>query len=142
LISAAPVEDSGRAITRARVTVLFCFLAALCEGFDVQAAGVAALGLSRAFTPTPEQLGLFFSSGNVGLLLGAIAGGRAADYLGRKTVLVCSIALFGVFSVATSLASSMESFTWMKTEPTDKTRNVVVTATQKSQAMIPLLEQT
>lgn len=108
------MEDSGRAATRARVTVLFCFLAALCEGFDIQAAGVAALGLSRAFTPTPEQLGLFFSAGNVGLLLGAIVGGRAADYLGRKTLLVGSLALFGVFSLATSQASSVESLTWMR----------------------------
>lgn len=97
-----------------RLTVLFCFLAALCEGFDIQAAGVAALGLTRAFNPTPEQLGLFFSAGNVGLLLGAVIGGRAADYFGRKTILVCSIALFGVFSLATSLSSSMESLTWMR----------------------------
>lgn len=96
------------------LTILFCFLAALCEGFDVQAAGVASLGLSRAFTPTPEQLGLFFSAGNAGLALGAVVGGRLADRFGRKNVLVCSITIFGLFSLITSSAWSMESLTWLR----------------------------
>jgi MFS transporter, AAHS family, 3-hydroxyphenylpropionic acid transporter len=98
----------------AAISIFFCFLAALCEGFDVQAAGVAGLGLSQTFAPTPEQLGLFFSAGNAGLLLGAIIGGRLADRFGRKIVLVCSIGIFGLFSLATSQASSMESLTWMR----------------------------
>src|SRR5438034_11656650 len=102
------------AFSKATLSIFFCFLAALCEGFDVQAAGVAALGLSRTFTPTPQQLGLFFSAGNAGLLVGALIGGRLADRFGRKSVLVCSIGIFGVFSLVTSLAWSMESLTWMR----------------------------
>ena len=96
------------------VTMLFCFLAALCEGFDVQTAGVAAVGISRELHPVAGQLGLFFSASNVGLMLGAVVGGRLADRLGRKTVLVASIAAFGVFSFATSFAWSMQSLTWMR----------------------------
>ena len=107
--------DSSRGVSSlAAISVFFCFLAAVCEGFDIQAAGVAALGLSRTFTPTPEQLGLFFSAGNAGLLVGAVVGGRLADRFGRKIVLVCSIGTFGVFSLITSFAWSMESLTWMR----------------------------
>jgi MFS transporter, AAHS family, 3-hydroxyphenylpropionic acid transporter len=113
--SRAPnVNATSGASSLAAISVFFCFLAALCEGFDIQAAGVAALGLSRTFTPTPEQLGLFFSAGNAGLLVGAVVGGRLADRFGRKIVLVCSIGIFGVFSLVTASAWSMESLTWMR----------------------------
>ncbi len=102
-----------RPITSA-VIILFCFMAALCEGFDVQAAGVAAVGISREWHPASEQLGLFFSIGNLGLFLGALIGGRLADHLGRKAVLVGSIATFGLFSLVMTQAWNMQSLTWMR----------------------------
>jgi hypothetical protein len=40
----------------AALTVLLCFLGAICEGFDVQAAGVAAAGVSHLFRPTPHAV--------------------------------------------------------------------------------------
>ena len=94
----------------AALTVLLCFLGAICEGFDVQAAGVAAAGVSHLFRPTPHALGLFFSASGAGLLLGAAVGGRISDRVGRKSVLVASIAAFGFFSILTSVAPDM---TWL-----------------------------
>lgn len=104
----------ARATPTAALILLFCFVAALCEGFDVQAAGVAAAGLAHEFKPTPERLGLFFSAGNFGLFLGAVVGGGLADRLGRKRVLVASIATFGVFALGTSRAWSMDSLTGLR----------------------------
>lgn len=95
-------------------TVFFCFLGALCEGFDVQAAGVAAGGLSREFRPTPGALGIFFSASGAGLLIGAVVGGRVADRIGRKIVLVASTIAFGIFSILTSFAAGMASLTAMR----------------------------
>jgi AAHS family 3-hydroxyphenylpropionic acid transporter len=94
--------------------LVFCFLAALCEGFDVQAAGIAAAGITREFHATPAQLGLFFSAGSIGLTFGAIAGGRCADRVGRKRVLVASIGTFGVFALATGFAPDIPTLTWMR----------------------------
>jgi MFS transporter, AAHS family, 3-hydroxyphenylpropionic acid transporter len=108
------MTDVSRASSTAGLTIVFCFLAALCEGFDVQSAGVAAGGLSREFKPAAEQLGFFFSAGNLGLFLGAIIGGRVADLAGRKAVLVGSLATFGVFSIGTAFAGSMEALTAMR----------------------------
>src|SRR5918994_4739864 len=105
---------NGEASRAAGVTIGFCFLAALCEGFDVQAAGVAAGGISAELRPLPTQLGLFFSASNFGLFLGAFVGGRLADRLGRRSVLIASIGTFGAFSLLTSFAWSMESLTWMR----------------------------
>jgi AAHS family 3-hydroxyphenylpropionic acid transporter len=91
------------------ITILFCVLVALCEGIDLQAAGVAAGGIGAEFKPSPDQFGTFFSASTFGLFLGAIIGGRLADSIGRKKVLVVSIGLFGLFSLLTSLAMDVHS---------------------------------
>jgi MFS transporter, AAHS family, 3-hydroxyphenylpropionic acid transporter len=93
----------------ASITVIVCVLAALCEGFDLQAAGVAAAGIGPEFRPAPAQMGTFFSASTFGLFIGALVGGRLADAFGRKRLLVVSVALFGIFSIATGRAWSMQS---------------------------------
>ncbi len=99
---------------RARITISLCFLAAMCEGFDVQAAGVAAAGMRAAFGASPFWLGIVFAASGAGLLLGAVAGGRMADRIGRKPVLVGSVAAFGLISLLTTLAGNMQSLSAMR----------------------------
>ncbi|WP_321380280.1 3-(3-hydroxy-phenyl)propionate transporter MhpT [Rhizobium sp.] len=84
------------------------FLAALIEGFDLQAAGVAAPKLAPVFGLTPAQMGLFFSSATFGLIFGAIFGGIVADRMGRRFGLCLSLLVFGVFSIATATVTSVE----------------------------------
>jgi AAHS family 3-hydroxyphenylpropionic acid transporter len=96
------------------ITILLCVLVALCEGIDLQAAGVAAAGIGAEFKPSPDQFGTFFSASTFGLFLGAIIGGRLADGIGRKKVLVVSIGLFGLFSLLTSLALDVNSLIWAR----------------------------
>jgi AAHS family 3-hydroxyphenylpropionic acid transporter len=96
------------------ITILLCVLVALCEGIDLQAAGVAAAGIAAEFKPSPDQFGTFFSASTFGLFLGAIIGGRLADRVGRKKVLVVSIGLFGLFSLLTSLALDVHSLIWAR----------------------------
>ena len=97
-----------------RSTIIFCVLAALCEGIDLQAAGVAASGIALQFTPTPSQFGTFFSASTFGLFLGALIGGRLADSIGRKKVLVTSVGLFGLFSLLTTVAWDVQSLSWAR----------------------------
>jgi AAHS family 3-hydroxyphenylpropionic acid transporter len=89
-------------------------MAAVCEGFDLQAAGVAASGLSAQFHPSPDQLGTFFSASTLGLCIGALVGGRLSDYLGRRPVLIASIVLFGCLSILTALAWDIQSLSWAR----------------------------
>jgi AAHS family 3-hydroxyphenylpropionic acid transporter len=96
------------------VTILFCVLAALCEGIDLQAAGVAAAGIGAELKPSPDQFGTFFSASTFGLFFGALIGGRLADSIGRKKVMVASIGLFGLFSLLTSFASDIQSLIWAR----------------------------
>lgn len=108
-MSTAGADSSSKSLT-----MFFCLLAALCEGIDLQAAGVAAAGIAGEFKPTPDQFGTFFSASTFGLSLGAVIGGRLADSIGRKKVLVVSIALFGLFSLLTSFASDIHSLIWIR----------------------------
>ncbi len=95
----------------ARTTIALCLLVAFCEGIDLQAAGITAAGIAAEFRPTADQFGTFFSASTFGLFFGALIGGRLADSVGRKSVLVISVGLFGLFSVLTALAPSVAMLT-------------------------------
>ncbi len=99
---------------QAATTIACCLLAVFCEGIDLQAAGVAAGGIIPEFKPSPSQIGTFFSASTLGLFLGALVGGRLSDSIGRKRVVVTSIALFGLFSLLTSLAHDMQALSWAR----------------------------
>lgn len=101
--------DKDKATAGVGLTILLCFLAAVIEGIDLQSAGVAAGGIKGAFHLDDGQMKFVLAASPFGLLLGAIAGGRLADMVGRKTVLVGSVAIFGVFSLITAFAPSYET---------------------------------
>ncbi|CAG9178258.1 3-(3-hydroxy-phenyl)propionate transporter [Cupriavidus laharis] len=97
-------------ITKGSITTIgLCLAIALLEGLDLQSAGVAAPRIAKEFSLSVAQMGWAFSAGAIGLLPGAALGGRLADRLGRKRVLMLSVALFGAFSLATTLVWSFES---------------------------------
>ncbi len=87
------------------MTVALCWLVALCEGMDLQAAGVVAGKLAPAFNLGPGPMGWFFSASTAGLLIGAVVGGRLADHFGRKWVLIGSVVVFGLLTVATAMST-------------------------------------
>jgi MFS transporter, AAHS family, 3-hydroxyphenylpropionic acid transporter len=87
-------------------TLSLCFAIALLEGLDLQSVGVAAPRMAREFGLSVTQMGLAFSAGTFGLLPGAMLGGRLADRVGRKRVLILSACIFGLLSIATALVSS------------------------------------
>lgn len=89
--------------------VFFCFLVIMLEGFDIQAAGVAAPKLVPDFGLQPAQVGAFFSSSAVGVLIFAAIGGMLADRYGRKPVLIVSTFTFGLFCLVTPFAPGFEA---------------------------------
>lgn len=95
-------------------TVGLCFLVALMEGLDLQAAGIAAVGIAQAFSLEKMQMGWIFSAGILGLLPGALFGGMLADRHGRKKVLLGSVVLFGLFSIVTALAWDFHSLVFAR----------------------------
>ena len=96
-------------IRSGKIGIIFCSLCALSEGIDLQAAGVAAAGIGTQFHPTPSLMGTFFSASTLGLFIGALLAGRVADRIGRRTVLITSVFLFGGCSLLNALAWNMTS---------------------------------
>ena len=99
----------GMADARTRLTIGLCFVVALLEGMDLQAMGIAAPSMAAAFGFKPAQMGLVFSASILGLLPGAFLGGWCADRIGRKKVLIASVVLFGLFSLASAHVWDMQS---------------------------------
>jgi AAHS family 3-hydroxyphenylpropionic acid transporter len=91
------------------LTIGLCLVVALLEGLDLQSTGIAAPRMAHEFHLAVAQLGWAFSIGALGLLPGAAIGGRLADRIGRKRVLMLSVALFGVFSIATTQVWDLNS---------------------------------
>ncbi len=92
---------SGRVVT----TLALCFAIAIFEGFDLQSMGVAAPRMRAEFGLNHAEMAWAFSAATLGTLPGALLGGRIADKIGRKKVLIFSILLFGIMSILTAFAS-------------------------------------
>jgi AAHS family 3-hydroxyphenylpropionic acid transporter len=107
------IEERRRRTAQAGLVIALCFAVAIPEGYDLQAIGVAAPRLIPALHLAKDQTGWVFSASLFGLILGALVGGWLADRLGRKPVLIGSVAAFGLFSLATVWSSDFASlFAW------------------------------
>jgi MFS transporter, AAHS family, 3-hydroxyphenylpropionic acid transporter len=100
------VRSESLAKPHVAVTVALCFLVAVLEGFDIQAIGVAAPRFAPEFGLSPQHMGWVFAVSNIGLVIGSSFGGWLADRAGRKPVFIAAVAIFGLFTLLTTLASS------------------------------------
>jgi AAHS family 3-hydroxyphenylpropionic acid transporter len=91
------------------MTVALCFFVAVLEGFDIQAIGIAGPRLAPQFGLSSQQLGWVFAVSNIGLVVGSAFGGWLADRTGRKPVLVAAVAIFGVFTLLTTLSGTFQA---------------------------------
>lgn len=103
----APTVSAGRVFA-------LCFAAGLCEGYDLLVAGVAAPRFAPVLGLGAQQVGWVFGAAGIGLFLGAIIGGRTADLVGRRRVLVVSLLVMGAFSIASALVSDLPSLLAMR----------------------------
>jgi MFS transporter, AAHS family, 4-hydroxybenzoate transporter len=86
-----------------------CGLIVFVDGFDAQAMGFVAPALTAALKIPRSVLGSVISSGLVGMMVGALVSGPVADRVGRKPVLIACALIFGIGSLFTATAQSIES---------------------------------
>src|SRR5262245_63318 len=102
---ASLIDDRPISALQVRVFVL-CALIALLDGVCSQGIGVAAPMMREALGVTTVTFAWAFSAGLFGAAIGAMVFGPIADRIGRKPTLIFAVALFGLMTVATALATS------------------------------------
>jgi len=97
------------------VLLVACALLALSDGYDIAVIGFAGPSLVREWKiANLAALAPVFSAGLFGVLIGAPLFGFFGDRLGRKPALIVSAVLYGLFSLMTAWASSLDQMVVMR----------------------------
>src|ERR1700693_3016253 len=88
---------------------ILCAMVLFMDGFDAQAMGFVAPALVEHLHIARTSLGPVFSSGLVGIMIGALGFGPLADRFGRTPVVVFCTLLFGACSLLTATAVSLNA---------------------------------
>ena len=81
-----------------------CTLIQMCDGYDVGSIGWAVPSLTHAWHVAPPAFALAFLWSNLGIMVGALCSGPIGDRVGRKPLLLISIAIFSFASLASAFA--------------------------------------
>src|SRR3984893_5146333 len=81
------------------------FLVAMVDGYDTLILAFIAPLISKEWALHPQTMGAIFASSYAGAALGATAIGIAADRFGRKTMLLASLAVAGIFTILCARAA-------------------------------------
>lgn len=107
-LSISEAIDSRTLGSFQRRVIGLCALIAFVEGFDAQSAGYVAPALAKTWRLSHDAVGLFFSLGLFGLMLGAMLIAPLADRVGRRPTLIACLIAFGLCSVGMALSPSVE----------------------------------
>jgi MFS transporter, AAHS family, 4-hydroxybenzoate transporter len=103
-----PALIDARPVSRFQLGVFLLLGAAMImDGFDVQSMGFVAPEIIRVWGIPQAALGPVFSASLVGMLLGSLGLSVLADRIGRRPVLVGSMAFLGLCMLATVFAASL-----------------------------------
>jgi AAHS family 4-hydroxybenzoate transporter-like MFS transporter len=107
IVNVAEILDSRKLGAFQKLVIALCTAIVFVEGMNAQSAGYVAPDLREAWGLTPSQLGMFFSSGLIGLMLGGLFVAPLADRIGRRPILIGCVALFGICSVASAASTGI-----------------------------------
>jgi AAHS family 4-hydroxybenzoate transporter-like MFS transporter len=91
-----------------------CFGIVLLDGFDTGAVGFVAPSLIKQWGVTRPALAPVLSAALIGLACGGLSAGPLADTFGRKMVLVVSVLVFGLGSLAAAFAADLSQLTLLR----------------------------
>jgi len=96
------------------LVAVLCGLIVFVDGFDAQAMGYVAPALTADLHVPRSVLGPVISSGLFGMMVGALVSGPVADRVGRRPVLIASALIFGVGSIFTATAQTVNELTMFR----------------------------
>jgi benzoate transport len=89
------------------LTVSLCALINVFDGFDAMAIAYTAPAISSEWSLSAGALGIVFSAGYFGMAVGALSLGMLSDRIGRRKMILCSVAVLTLTMSLTSTADSI-----------------------------------
>jgi MFS transporter, AAHS family, 4-hydroxybenzoate transporter len=108
VVDIAQLIDERRISSFQILVAVLCALAVFMDGFDTQMVGYVLPAIAKSLQIPPAALTPVVVSGLVGLMTGALVFGIVADRIGRKSVIIFCLIMFGAFMVMTPTASSVQ----------------------------------
>ena len=109
-----PTELRTTALTawKGRPVLLLCFVTIVFDGYDLVVFGstVPSILKFEDWGLTTAQAGMIGSLALVGMLIGTLSVGILTDRLGRRRIMLTSIAWFSICMLLTAFAPSAEVF--------------------------------
>jgi AAHS family 4-hydroxybenzoate transporter-like MFS transporter len=88
--------------------MVLCSLVALLDGFDAQAISFVAAALAKEFNLNVVSFGPVFGAGTLGMTLGALTLPILGDRWGRRSLVIASVVMFGLLSLASVWVQSFQ----------------------------------
>ena len=111
--SPVTIESVRRSLDDARMTgvqvaaVVIAVLIALLDGYDLQAMAFVAPAVSKAWSIPKELLGLLLASSLIGMAAGSLGLSPLADVIGRRPMVLISLALMTLGSLASAVSQTL-----------------------------------
>lgn len=90
------------------IAVALCVLISMIDGFDVLTVAFTGPSIAADWSLSPPQLGLVFSAGLAGMVLGSIFISPLADSAGRRPVVLACLLILTAGMAATAYARNLE----------------------------------
>ena len=98
-----------------QIRVLFlCMLAQIFDGYDISSISMAVPALIRVWSQPGAAFANTFVMSSVGIMIGALSSGPIGDRIGRKPVLIASLVVLAVSSLACARVASVQDLVMLR----------------------------
>ena len=96
------------------LSIAICFLMNILDGMDVLVVSYCAPAIAQDLSLGPKTLGVVFSSGLIGMAIGAIFLAPFADKFGRKKLILISAFIMGLSVLLTAFSENIFQLIFMR----------------------------
>lgn len=102
-------------ITLLQYSVLgLCFLIIMMDGFDILAMAYAAEPLSQSWDMPADRMGVVFSAGLLGMMIGALFLAPLSDKIGRRLMIIVCLFVAGLSTLLTGQSETLASLLFFR----------------------------
>ncbi|PWF22228.1 4-hydroxybenzoate transporter [Corticimicrobacter populi] len=96
------------------MAVSICVMISMIDGFDVLSVAFVGPTISHEWGLAPAQLGVLFSSGLAGMVVGSLVISPLADVFGRRRIILVCLAILASGMLASAWARGLEELAWLR----------------------------